>query len=29
MHPPADIDPQKSISDLRGALEKAKEGKLF
>jgi multiple sugar transport system substrate-binding protein len=29
MHPPGDIDPQKSISDLRGALEKAKEGKLF
>ena len=29
MHPPGDIDPEKSIDDLSGALEKAKEGKLF
>jgi multiple sugar transport system substrate-binding protein len=29
MHPPGDIDPESSISDLRSALEKAKEGKLF
>jgi multiple sugar transport system substrate-binding protein len=29
MHPPAGINPQSSISDLRSALEKAKEGKLF
>jgi len=29
MHPPSDIEPEQSIKDLRGALEKAKEGKLF
>jgi multiple sugar transport system substrate-binding protein len=29
LHPPADIDPVQSIADLKGALEKAKEGKLF
>jgi multiple sugar transport system substrate-binding protein len=29
MHPPGGIDPQQSIADLRSALEKAKEGKLF
>jgi len=29
LHPPGDIDPPKSIDDLHGALEKAKEGKLF
>lgn len=29
MHPPADIEPKSAIEDLRGALEKAKEGKLF
>jgi multiple sugar transport system substrate-binding protein len=29
LHPPGDIDPPKAIDDLRDALEKAKEGKLF
>jgi multiple sugar transport system substrate-binding protein len=29
MHPPGGIDPKQSIADLRSALEKAKEGKLF
>ena len=29
MHPPGDIDPEKSIDELGDALEKAKEGKLF
>jgi len=29
LHPPGDIDPPNAISDLRDALEKAKEGKLF
>jgi multiple sugar transport system substrate-binding protein len=29
LHPPGDIDPEKSIADLEDALEKAKEGKLF
>lgn len=29
LHPPGDIEPKKAIEDLRSALEKAKEGKLF
>jgi multiple sugar transport system substrate-binding protein len=29
LHPPGDIDPKSAIDDLGGALEKAKEGKLF
>jgi multiple sugar transport system substrate-binding protein len=29
LHPPGDIEPEKAIEDLRDALEKAKEGKLF
>jgi multiple sugar transport system substrate-binding protein len=29
LHPPGDVDPQSAIDDLGGALEKAKEGKLF
>jgi multiple sugar transport system substrate-binding protein len=29
LHPPGDIEPEAAIKDLRGALEKAKEGKLF
>ena len=29
LHPPGDIDPESTINDLKDALEKAKEGKLF
>ena len=29
LHPPEDIEPEQTIKDLRDALEKAKEGKLF
>jgi multiple sugar transport system substrate-binding protein len=29
LHPPADIQPEQAIKDLRDALEKAKQGKLF